>query len=84
MLSTSLDGVTAWKRPDPTKWAVVVIFCARTTNRQNEVVFSAKSALSIPCAIFDHDGPLCRLGAFLGCQPIYRARAPRSRCPIRH
>ena len=25
----SLGGLTPWKRPEPTKWAVVVIFCAR-------------------------------------------------------
>ena len=39
----SLDALTAWKRPEPTKWAVVVIFCARATNHENEV-FSVKLA----------------------------------------
>ena len=33
----SLHGLTAWKRPEPTKWAVVVILCARATKRENEV-----------------------------------------------
>ena len=37
----SLHGLTAWKRPEPTKWAVVVILCARATKRENEV-FSAR------------------------------------------
>ena len=32
----SLGGLTAWKRPEPTKWAVVVIFCARATKREND------------------------------------------------
>ena len=40
----SLDALTAWKRPEPTKWAVVVIFCARVTNRENEVCFRPKLA----------------------------------------
>ena len=35
----SPDGVTAWKRPEPTKWAVVVILCARATKRENEVIY---------------------------------------------
>ena len=39
----SLHGLTAWTRPELTKWAVVVIFCARATHRQNEV-FSAQLA----------------------------------------
>ena len=65
----SLDGLTAWKRPKPTKWTVVVIFCARATNHENEV-FSAKIAISSPCAIFDHNGPFRRLGAFPGCKLI--------------
>ena len=65
----SLDALTAWKRPEPTKWTVVVIFCARATNHENEV-FSAKIAISSPCAIFDHDGPFRRLGACPGCQPM--------------
>ena len=39
----SLHGLTAWTRPEPTKWAVVVIFCARATNHENEV-FSVKLA----------------------------------------
>ena len=39
----SLHGLTAWTRPESTKWAVVVIFCARATNHGNEV-FSVKLA----------------------------------------
>ena len=39
----SLHGLTAWTRPESTKWAVVVIFCARATNHENEV-FSVKLA----------------------------------------
>ena len=73
----SLHGLTAWTRPEPTKWAAVVIFCARATHRENEV-FSTQIGLSRPCAIFDHDGPFRRLGACPGCQPMWRARAPRS------
>ena len=33
----SLDQVRAWKRPEPTKWAVVVIFLARVANRENKI-----------------------------------------------
>ena len=40
----SLHGLTAWTRPEPTKWAAVVIFCARATHRENEVFSRPKLA----------------------------------------
>ena len=82
----SLDEVRAWKCPDPTKRAVVVIFCARATNRENEVLFIihvstcvSKIGISSPCAIFDHDGPFRRRGTLPGYHLIYRAHTLRSR-----
>ena len=66
----SLDGVTAWKCPEPTKWAVVVKDGARATTRENEV-FSAKIAKLIwplePVRHFDYDGPFRRRGTLPGC-----------------
>jgi hypothetical protein len=77
----SLDGLTAWKRPEPTKWAVVVILhILRTATGHEPSVrapctvetryFRPKSGLSSPRAIFDHNGPFRRLGAFPGCKLI--------------
>ena len=66
----SLDGLTAWKCPEPTKWAVVVKDGARATTRENEV-FSAKIAKLIwplePVRHFDYDGPFRRRGTLPGC-----------------
>ena len=66
----SLDGFTAWKCPEPTKWAVVVKDGARATTRENEV-FSAKIAKLIwplePVRHFDYDGPFRRRGTLPGC-----------------
>jgi hypothetical protein len=43
----------------------MVIFCARAAHREYvNAVFSPKISLSSPCAIFDHNGPFRRLGAF--------------------
>ena len=65
----SLDGLTAWKRPDPTKWAVVVKDGARArdgTFGRKHLMFTVRG----PCAKYHHDGPFRRLGACPGCQPM--------------
>ena len=70
-------GLTAWTRPDPTKWAVMVKDGARGREAdlgRKHLIFR----VCCPCAKYHHDGPFRRIGAFAGGHHIWRARAPRS------